>query len=606
MQKSLSFIVSGGFAVTLLALAGRSAVSAGQSGALVRLQTTTPGTAQTGHANVTGTIRAGQFVGGGAGLTALNAGQVTSGVLSNARIPNPLILSNSGTIVMEATTTSSTLGAVAIRGTATNTGSIVYGIWGNSESPAGRGVFGWNQAATGNAVGTYGRSDSTTGRGVYGLANSSSGINYGVFGESNSISGSGVYGLSEDSFGVQGEATATTGFNIGVYGISASTGGRGVYGFSEATSGTTYGVYGQASSSSGYGVFGGGPSRGILAQSTGSTGIPIGLYARANNASNEGIGALGETTAPNGYGLRGSNLAVTGGLGIGVRGDGGVGVYGEGLGVGLQGVSYYNTGVYGFGQNEGVLGRGTRGVTGSIGVHGQSQNADGIGVLGSFHDVGGTTGGPFYGIYGLVDVSGDRALIGDSDITSGTAYGVFGDTDGVGYAVYASGDFAVSGTKAFRIDHPLDPDHKYLMHYCTEGPEPLNSYSGTVTTKGDGYAWVELPNYFAEINRDIRYQLTVVDESGEFTMAIVSKKVNGNRFQIRTSKPGVEVSWEVKGVRNDRYVQRYGAPVEVDKPMEEQGVYEHPELYGLGREKAFPHDQPKGLKKKKALDRKTP
>ena len=36
---------------------------------------------------------------------------------------------------------------------------------------------------------------------------------------------------------------------------------------------------------------------------------------------------------------------------------------------------------------------------------------------------------------------------------------------------------AGSGVKAFRIDHPLDPENKYLLHYCAEGPEPLNVYT---------------------------------------------------------------------------------------------------------------------------------
>ena len=48
---------------------------------------------------------------------------------------------------------------------------------------------------------------------------------------------------------------------------------------------------------------------------------------------------------------------------------------------------------------------------------------------------------------------------------------------------------------------------------------------------------------------------------------------------IRTSAPNVEVFWEVKAVRNDLYVQKYGAPVEQEKQGIEKGTYQHPELY---------------------------
>jgi hypothetical protein len=72
----------------------------------------------------------------------------------------------------------------------------------------------------------------------------------------------------------------------------------------------------------------------------------------------------------------------------------------------------------------------------------------------------------------------------------------------------------------------------------------------------------------------------VLDASDDFVLAKVVRKVQDNSFVVRTSKPRVAVSWEVKGVRNDRYVRHYGAPVEVEKPAKERGTYQHPELYG--------------------------
>ena len=51
-------------------------------------------------------------------------------------------------------------------------------------------------------------------------------------------------------------------------------------------------------------------------------------------------------------------------------------------------------------------------------------------------------------------------------------------------------------------------------------------------------------------------------------------------FRIAGGKPGAKVSWRVEALRNDRWVQRRGAPVEVEKQGLEKGSYQHPELYG--------------------------
>jgi hypothetical protein len=189
--------------------------------------------------------------------------------------------------------------------------------------------------------------------------------------------------------------------------------------------------------------------------------------------------------------------------------------------------------------------------------------------------------GTNYGVYGQSDNDfGGHGVHGVATAVIG-GYGVYGQAGGVnGYGVYASGNLGASGTKAFRIDHPSDPQNKYLLHYCSEGPEPQNVYNGTVRTDASGFARVELPDYFEEINRDFRYQLTVVDDSDDFVMAKVTREIAGNEFQVRTSQPHVKVCWEVKAVRNDLYVRIAGAPVEVEKSEGERGKYQHPELYG--------------------------
>jgi len=118
--------------------------------------------------------------------------------------------------------------------------------------------------------GVEGRTSSTfeNSAGVKGLASASSGLTYGVYGENRSTSGAGVYGENTLSGGstigvlgrvmgtsgraVLGEATSTTGNTTGVVGLCFSDGGKGVQGSSLPSTGTGKGVVGWAGSSNGY------------------------------------------------------------------------------------------------------------------------------------------------------------------------------------------------------------------------------------------------------------------------------------------------------------------------------------------------------------------
>jgi hypothetical protein len=139
------------------------------------------------------------------------------------------------------------------------------------------------------------------------------------------------------------------------------------------------------------------------------------------------------------------------------------------------------------------------------------------------------------------------------------------------------GNLYASGSKSFRIDHPDDPANKYLNHFSVESAEVLNTYSGNVVLDGAGEAWVELPTWFNEINRDPRYQLTCV---GGQALVYVAQKIAGNRFKIAGGTPGLEVSWQVTAVRSDPTLEKYRLPVEQDKPAAERGKYLEPDLYG--------------------------
>lgn len=137
------------------------------------------------------------------------------------------------------------------------------------------------------------------------------------------------------------------------------------------------------------------------------------------------------------------------------------------------------------------------------------------------------------------------------------------------------------GAGSFQIDHPLDPLNRFLYHSFVESPDMMNVYNGNVITGEDGYATIDMPDWFEALNRDVRYQLTVINEgdTGEFLWAQVVRKMAGNRFTIRTSRGGVEVSWQVTGIRQDAFANRNRIPTEVDKDAMERGTYLHPAAF---------------------------
>ncbi|HVG39893.1 MAG TPA: hypothetical protein VM870_11420, partial [Pyrinomonadaceae bacterium] len=102
-----------------------------------------------------------------------------------------------------------------------------------------------------------------------------------------------------------------------------------------------------------------------------------------------------------------------------------------------------------------------------------------------------------------------------------------------------------------------------------------------------GRATVTLPDWFEALNREFRYQLTAVGGPGP--NLYVAEKIKGNRFRIAGGKPGMEVSWQVTGVRQDAYAEKHRIPVEEEKPAAERGTYLHPEAFGQPAEKSVDH-----------------
>lgn len=462
------------------------------------------------------------------------------------------------------TASSSTTNAMGVAGNESATKGQVYGVDGYTAStgPSAAGVGGFEGAATGQVYGVTGGAKSTTNfsAGVSGFESATTGQVFGVNGGTNST--------TNGSAGVAGNENAATGAVYGVYGgaVSTTTNAMGVSGYEGAKTGQVYGVNGNTGS-------------------VGPGAAAVNGYEGATTGQVSGVS--GSTPSTSGTGVNGNASATTGntsGVFGTVNSPNGNGVYGlnNSSGSSLLG--------------NGVFGLSTAGTGASWGVKGASNSTNGVGVEGYSFAVGVRGQGLFCGSSGCVPeaadagqfitASGGNILHGFLN-TAGTWTEKFRvDSSGNGYF---AGNLNVTGklTKgsgSFKIDHPLDPANKYLSHSFVESPDMMNIYNGNVTTDKHGLATIVLPDYFEALNRDFRYQLTVI---GEFAQAIVAKKVANNRFVIRINKPHVEVSWQVTGIRHDAYANAYRIPIEEIKPANEQGHYLHPELFGASDKDAI-------------------
>jgi hypothetical protein len=309
----------------------------------------------------------------------------------------------------------------------------------------------------------------------------------------------------------------------------------------------------------------------------GTQGSPLGVAVPLNLNGTLSVINTNTPNLPSAIAAQGSDSASSDG-GVGLTSTGGM-ITGPGNlegGVGVIAKGGDNlVSANGFG-GTGIVGRGGVGSISGAGV---------IGHGGSVNQGTGDGGDAFVGSGGNGRGAGKK---------SGAGIYVFGGNgfDGAedGLAGYFSGDVEVKGSfnvtgggsKNFKIDHPLDPENKYLYHAAIESSEVLNVYSGNITTDGNGEAVVALPDWFEAINKDFRYQLTVV---GTFAQAVVAEEVKDNTFKIRTNAAGVKVSWQVTGVRSDAAILKHPFKLEEEKLQSERGSYLVPEAYNQPEER---------------------
>lgn len=452
--------------------------------------------------------------------------------------------------------------------------------------------------------------------GVYGFHNTSQ--NYGALGSS----GAGVYAYGAAGYGIQaisasGSLSAVIGQNssggpavsgvatVGIGVIGTSNVATGVSGTSQSSNGVT----GISASATASGVFGDntGGGYGVAGHGSGSSAAMLALHSSGNSArlatQDYGLWAEHQGTMNRGY---------VAGVDFGLKGT----VSGNSIAVVGSNASSQNSGWLG-GSTEGVLGTGvsghgvmgTTGLTNASGVFGQNSSG-GPGVEGSAVTGPAVKGSSVSGPGLMATSTGANAIQGYT--ASPTASGVYGENTSTGYGVagrstgtgtgiigintnpagfagYFMGRILIDGnmtaaTKNFMIDHPLDPLNKFLLHSCVESNVRMDIYKGRVTTDAEGYAWVDLPDYFSALNRDIEYHLTVL---GQFAQVMVAQEVENNRFLIRTDKPRVKVSWQVLGDRQDAYARAHPLIVEQEKVGDQVGKYLHPLEHGAPAEQGI-------------------
>jgi len=327
----------------------------------------------------------------------------------------------------------------------------------------------------------------------------------------------------------------------------------------------------------------------LVGNGTGAS--PLGLAVPLFLVSNSSLSATIEATNLAGPGLlaRGSAQGVraigidnnSGNAGSGVDASGGdsnsdFGGAGVAASGGNSNSGFGGAGVGAFGGDSNTNGAG-RGMFAQGGNSNSSLGGDGIEARGGNGNSGGDGvvargGASNNGIGG----NGIVAFSGSGPAGDGVAGRFFGDA-------VVLGNLSKSGG-SFKIDHPLDPANKYLSHSFVESPDMMNIYNGLARLDANGEAIVELPEWFEALNKEFRYLLTPV--GAPMPGLYIAQEVSDHRFRIAGGQPGLKVSWQVTGIRQDAYANKHRIPVEEKKPERERGYYLHPQLFDQPEEKS--------------------
>jgi hypothetical protein len=469
-----------------------------------------------------------------------------------------------------------------------------FGVKG--ESPTGSGVVGtgdqWAGVVASSVTGSGVSAFSDSGAGVLSVSNTGTGVS----GQSGQATG--VAGTSTNGAGVTGESltgvgvVATSSGDNGVLASSSAAKFSGVFGRNTAEQGGT-GVTAIADGLGGVGVFGQAGPRGIGVVGNGTAGVlGQGKAEPGVRGISEGDhGVVGTGTRERAAGVVGTGQAGPGVIGVGHNGPGVAGtsqvraepgVRGENtdLGPGVRGISGGTSGQLPL--TAGVIGQSTGSVPGVVGY-----STGGSGVVGF------AAGFPVAQDYslgaGVVGVGwGKEPGVTGLGLGQVAAVQAFGSLDALGSPTIPAGRFGgdvvvvgnlkVAWNKQFVIDHPLDPERRYLQHAAIESAELKTFYDGTVTLDDSGTARVDLPAWFAALNGDLRYGLTAIGAPAPDLH--IATEFDGIGFTIAGGRPGAKVCWQITGVRQDPSARAHPLVVEEDKPEQDIGRFLDPAAAG--------------------------
>ncbi|MFI0150474.1 hypothetical protein [Streptomyces lydicus] len=367
-------------------------------------------------------------------------------------------------------------------------------------------------------------------------------------------------------FGVWGDSSVGSGVvgssgRPGTTGPSGTTpGGAGTLGINQESQGV--GVLGRADAGTGTAVLG------TSGQGTGVAGRSKGANPGVAGVSKDGDGVTGTSTAGNG--VSGTSTAGNGMSGISSAGGTGV-VAGSQSGKGLKADSVTGSGIVGTSfDGIGILGQCGHSDSGGFGFGFSPNNAPG--VMGTSFNGSGVHG------FSLrregMSALGQVGIVAEGETLAGDFRG----------DVHVSGALTQGGG-GIHIDHPLDPENRFLDHTFVQSPEMKNVYDGTATLDDQGTATVQLPDWFDALNENVQYQLTAI--GGPAPSLHISSPVEENRFAIAGGDPGQQVCWQVTGARRDAWARTHPVVADGKKEPEERGYYLHPEAHGQPAERAI-------------------
>ncbi|HRI45192.1 MAG TPA: hypothetical protein PLV39_13620 [Fimbriimonadaceae bacterium] len=517
-------------AVGGLVLTSSLSAQGGSTPRYARLQSASPGIREVGNINVTGTMSAGRFVGDGRLLTNVTA------VIAPGTYGGVFNFSNPGNIFCG---DGSCLTGVIAQGLASGTYSGLYTFDNPGNVYFGNGANLTGVVASGLAAGVYANAYNFSNAG-----NSFTGNGAGLTNVVASDLAAGTYGNAYDFSNV---GNSFTGNGSGLTNLNASNISSGTLADARipanicrlTTNNLIFGV------NDGIILTHGGTGQGIQVGManviSGSTAIDIvhnGTGRGVNSTTTGGTALWGTTSSISAAGAIGDNRPGNGegvvGFSDGPNGVGSVVGRADGAGYGVRGFNTSN----------------------GIGVMGQAGISAGTGNAGWFENVNAANTSTVLRVVQHGSSTGRAGeFVGDVDITGTLS----------------------KGAGAFKIDHPLDPENKFLYHSFVESPDMKNIYDGVIECDARGEAVVQLPRYFEALNRDFRYQLTCV---GGFSNVYIKDEVADNRFVIAGGRPGLKVSWQVTGIRQDAYANAHRIPNEVMKTPAERGYYLHPQAHG--------------------------